>query len=101
MAMKASIRRKVLQEVVKLVNEMIQINESVYRYDTVAKKTSSATETNTLNAMLAGVGPALNVTGEGTTLADKITGILAGGETVTINSVAYTLNTDGWIHEAE
>jgi predicted polyphosphate/ATP-dependent NAD kinase len=101
MAMKASVRRKVLQEIAKLVNEMIQINETAYRYDTVSKKTSSATEVATVNAILDGMGPAVDVTGEGTTLADKITGILYANETVTIDSVAYTLNAAGWQHATE
>jgi len=84
-ATKASKRRVVLQEVMRLVNQMVSINEMVYQQDVSLNKTSltSGDLTDSCNAILAGIGPATTTTGGGATIADKIVGILhdnAGGD---------------------
>ena len=92
---KCSVRRKVLQEVLKLVDEMIQLNELVYRFDAIAAKTSlGATEAKvTGTAVLTGGFPGTETDGH-TTIADLAVGILNGNITVTVDGTATTLAWD-------
>jgi hypothetical protein len=99
---KASIRRRYLQEVLRLVNELVQINESAYRQGISMDRVviSSPDDYDAINAMLTACGPATGLDGTGATIADKIVFLLydaavADGDsegTITIDSVAYPLS---------
>jgi hypothetical protein len=93
-AQKASVRRAILQEAQKVLNQMIALNEQVLQQDTVLKKSSltAGDLTDSCNAMLTGLGPATTTDGTGSTMADKLVGILNGSVTITVNDVASALS---------
>lgn len=113
-ATKASIRRKVLLEVQKLANEMIQINESAYRQGIIMVKTKGVLSGETdrheaIDTMLGSCGLATGIDGTDPTISDKIVGIIHdaatnGGDgnghvSIRINGTDYYL-TNGHLTES-
>ncbi len=99
---KASDRRVILRKVQSLVNELIQINETAYRYGVTATASGTDAVATKVDAILDGAGAPTNIAGTttldglGDTVCDNILGILFG--LTTDADVSAVLS---WTHLAE
>ena len=91
---KASVRRVILRELQMILNQMVVLNEQVYQQDRVMKLSSltAGDLVDSCNAMLTGLGPSTTTDGTGTTMADKLVGVLNGTVTIMVGGVASALS---------